>query len=44
MFADLTKRVNSLGRKARGPQVAGGNELQVAEFSLFLFSSNPVLP
>ena len=30
------KRVNSLGRKARGPQAAGGNKLQVAD--VFFFS------
>ena len=35
------ERVNSLGRKARGPQAAGGNKLQVADG--FFFSSNPVL-
>ena len=37
------ERVNSLGRKARGPQAAGGNKLQVADVFSSLFSSNPVL-
>ena len=35
--------VNSLSKEATGPQVAGGNKLQVVHNFFSLFSSNPVL-